>query len=231
MIQKILWDSDLFSLNVGFLDSSKKNDLTQVELSEYNLLYVFSDKKNDSIVLKEFIKSYSEEKVIFQKELREVIFDSQDNVIELSESYNLKELYKLAYISGEFSRFKMDPNFSISQFQNLYKLWIDNSINKKIADMFFVYQNEYNRVLGLITLKINIEQKIATVGLLGVLDDAQGRGIGTSLLTKVEQEAIKHDIKILRIPTQRHNVKACSFYLRNKYEIYESNFIEHFWRI
>ena len=136
-------------------------------------------------------------------------------------------MYNLAFESGKYSRFKKDKKFSNQQFENLYIKWIDNSLDFNFADDILIYVEE-NKIVGFISYKIKNEE--ATIGLVAVLPNHQGKGIGKYLLQVVENELIKNDIKALNIPTQKENKEACSFYEKLEYKIKESITIKHFWR-
>jgi dTDP-4-amino-4,6-dideoxy-D-galactose acyltransferase len=134
----------------------------------------------------------------------------------------------LAFESGKFSRFKLDNNFKQHEFEALYKTWVDNSFSKEFADAILVCK-EKNIILGFITYKI-IEDN-AIIGLLGVCDKHQGKGIGRALLVEVENELSNKQIKELRIPTQLQNKQACGFYTKLGYNIIEKTIVKHYWRI
>ncbi len=133
----------------------------------------------------------------------------------------------MSFESGKYSRFKKDKKFSIKQFENLYKKWIDNSIDFGFADDILVYVEE-NKIIGFISYKIKNNE--ATIGLVAILPNHQGKGIGKKLLQVVENELIKNNIIILKIPTQKENLEACSFYEKRGYKIKQSIIIKHFWR-
>ena len=136
-------------------------------------------------------------------------------------------IYKLSFESGKFSRFNLDPNFENDKFQELYRLWIDNSISNIFADDLLVYLDQ-NEIIGFITYKT--QDNIATIGLVAVSQNCQGKGIGSQLLKAVEHKLTNHSIKTLLIPTQQINEIACNFYKKQGYRIEETLFIKHYWK-
>lgn len=226
MIKKCVWDSNFFGWAVGeyLIDADLNfNDDT----SEFDLLYVKSTKPFDK-QLSHFELSFSETKVVFQKQLTQSDFFSFKELKSVDENYAfIEDLYTLAYESGKHSRFKKDPKFGISYFKLLYRQWIDNSLNRKFADAFYVYEKDA-KPIAIITYKV--AENFATIGLIAVLSDYQGQGIGKKLIAHVEHNLYYMGITDLRIPTQLENVSACSFYEKMGYSITEKNHIKHYWK-
>jgi ribosomal protein S18 acetylase RimI-like enzyme len=225
MINKLDWDSTFFGLNIAeyFIDSQSILDIQD----KYDLIYVLCDTDED-IILKGYSESYKENKIIYFKKLFNLNELDKKEVISFSKTnFSRDELYNLAFESGKYSRFKKDKKFSNQQFENLYIKWIDNSLDFHFADDILIYVEE-NKIVGFISYKIKNEE--ATIGLVAVLPNHQGKGIGKYLLQVIENELIKNDIKVLSIPTQKENKEACSFYEKSGYKIKESIIIKHFWR-
>lgn len=221
--KRLDWDSDFFNLEVGELIIDTSDDF---ELGNFDLLYVKSNKK-ESIELNGFEKTHCETKVVFYKNL----FDFQpisNQVVELSEiNYSLNELNLLAFESGNHSRFKQDNKIDNRKFEELYELWVKNSINKSFADEVFIYLHE-TIIAGFVTFKVVGDY--AVIGLIAVSKAFQGKGIGKELLFKVENELLIKGINELRIPTQEENHQACGFYEKLGYKKFETINISHYWR-
>ena len=224
MINKLEWDSDFFGIKVGELVMN--SDLIIDEPLDYDLIYVKSNSEFD-LSIKNYTKNFSETKIVFSKELKE-LQPTNSEIKSISEiDYDINELYELAFESGKYSRFKLDKKIGEENFKKLYKTWIDNSLNYKFAtDVLLIKIN--TKVAGFVTYKINSE--IATIGLIAVSLDHQGQGIGKNLLQEVENRLFSNDINQLNIPTQLENDGACSFYKKNNYKIIESTIIKHFWK-
>lgn len=224
MLKKLEWDSAFFNLNVGELTHDSFS--TRIDVSGFDLLYVLS-KEATTCNIPSFTKTFSEKKVKFSKELQQLEAPSSAICSIFDCSYTLEDLYKLAYESGKQSRFLLDTKFTEAKFKELYRLWIDNSLNKQFADDILVYR-ENNSILGMVTYK-QIEEK-ATVGLIAVGPEAQGKGIGRKLLCTLESVLFEKKCKELIIPTQMTNTQACNFYTKQGYKIIEQTTITHFWK-
>lgn len=224
MINQLDWDSKFFELQIAecFIDNQS---VINVEKT-YDLIYVFSNSDKD-INLPGYSESYKENKIVYIKDLDKNQLDCENILSFSSTNFSREQLYKLSFESGKYSRFKKDKKFSIQQFENLYKRWIDNSLDFGFSDDILVYVEE-KKIIGFISYKIKNNE--ATIGLVAVLPNYQGKGIGKKLLQFVENELIKNDIKVLNIPTQKENLEACSFYEKRGYKVKQSIIIKHFWR-
>jgi dTDP-4-amino-4,6-dideoxy-D-galactose acyltransferase len=222
-IKRLDWDSDFFELEVGELITNSSNLVVN---SDFDLIYVKSDIKTD-VEIPGFEKSFTENKVVYQKNLEQVN-DSNSAIKEISEiKYSVEELYELAFESGKHSRFKLDKKIDNLKFEELYQIWIENSLNRKFADGFLVYLEE-NKIIGFVTYKIN--DNFATIGLIAVSQNHQGKGIGKQLINKVENDLVNKKINELRIPTQEENFQACGFYEKLGYQTHEKITLSHYWK-
>lgn len=224
MINQLDWDSNFFELQIAECVIDNQS-VINVEKT-YDLIYVFCNSDKE-INLSGYSESYKENKIVYIKDLVKNQLDSENILSFSSTNFSREQLYELSFESGKYSRFKKDKKFSIQQFENLYKRWIDNSLDFGFSDDILVYVEE-KKIIGFISYKIKKNE--ATIGLVAVLPNHQGKGIGKKLLQFVENELIKNDIKILNIPTQKENFEACSFYEKQGYKVKQSIIIKHFWR-
>jgi dTDP-4-amino-4,6-dideoxy-D-galactose acyltransferase len=220
------WDSLFFNKKVGEIEFDNINQSFE-ELTQFDLIY--SKQKQEAIFeINDFEHTYTETKVIFSKNINKSNNPVNSAISSvLNTDINKDQIYKLAFESGKFSRFKLDNKFEQDEFEKLYKIWIDNSLANKIADDVLIYK-QGDTVLGLITYKIS--DHYATIGLLATDPEIQGKGIGTILVKAVEDRLANAMISELRIPTQLQNEKACSFYTKLGYTIKEKIIIKHYWR-
>lgn len=223
-IKKLDWDSNFFGLKIG--EASYEILIGFDKILDFDLLYISSLSDFD-FKLENYEKTFSEAKVSFVKkisnknelDLKIVSFDESNTDIET--------LYNLAFESGKNSRFLLDTSFKLNDFHRLYKIWIDNSISKKIADDVLIYQ-ENNNIIGFVTYKI--KDKNATIGLIAVDSNFQGKGIGRKLINHLESVLHQKSIDSLTIPTQLTNIQACNFYKKQGYSIEEVKYIKHYWK-
>ena len=139
MINQLDWDSNFFELQIAecFIDNQS---VINVEKT-YDLIYVFCNSDKD-INLPGYSESYKENKIVYIKDLVKNQLDSENILSFSSTNFSREQLYELSFESGKYSRFKKDKKFSIQQFENLYKRWIDNSLDFGFSDDILVYVEE-----------------------------------------------------------------------------------------
>ena len=223
MIKHLPWDSDFFEIKIASVDAS--HEVADIDLQEFDMIYSFHS--DEDRVYQNFQPSYREHKIIFEKQLQDSA-DTEADIRSADENFKgVSTLQELAYESGKHSRFKLDGNFAERQFKNLYNLWITNSLNRQFADdVLVIYSHE--KIAGFVTYKIN--QDIATIGLIAVLPEFQGQGLGSKLLQRVEFTLFQKNILTLQIPTQQDNLDACGFYTKKGYSILSITPITHYWK-
>ena len=230
-IQYLAWDSDFFKIKTGRIWIANSDHLAfllkEAKNTNYQLIYVFGNKDffvgND--ILMQFNGKLVDKKVLFEKEVEN---KKQFTVVvsEYTHDELIAELAELAYISGEFSRFKLDKNFQKDDFYRMYTIWIDHSVKRKIADNVFVVK-ENGKIKGMVTLKN--EDKIGQIGLIAVAPDTQGKGYGKALISACEKELHKKGIVKMNVTTQLDNIQACQFYGKCGFHIKDITNIYHFW--
>lgn len=136
-----------------------------------------------------------------------------------------EDLIKLSFEAGKYSRFKTDENLT-GKFEELYRLWMEKSLNGSLADTVFIYRHGAS-IKGMITCKL--EGGIGTVGLIAVNQDSQGKGIGKDLIAAAEDYFIFNQAFEARVVTQKDNHQACRFYEKSGYEILSVQPVYHVW--
>lgn len=230
-IQPLYWDSDFFNLRIGtvFIESPYDSTIL-IEQTEhlrnlYDLIYVFSAEKIASTTEFNKVMALVDEKTIYEKDV--ISSEICEDVKLYSDFKPNKELYKLALISGTYSRFNLDKNFPENSFEKLYRKWIEESVNGTLANAVFVHAAN-DMIDGMITVKWDDE--CANIGLVAVDSDVQGRGIGSMLLQYLHTY-LKHNttVKKISVATQWRNIKARNWYEKNGFKIRSIIYIYHWW--
>ena len=224
-IKYLQWDSDFFNKKIGELSPNEAIKVPFNLTQDYDLIII---KKNQdfSCEIDGYEKTFEETKVLFEKKLT---FDNINEIVIEDTDFQNKppeDFYDLAYESGKYSRFKLDLNLK-NKFQDIYKKWVDNSLNKTFAEKVFYIHSE-DTINGFVTLQR--DGNTAKIGLIAVNPNFQGKGIGTKLLQAAEYYAIKNNMDKMLIPTQKENILACNFYKKNGYSVKEETIIKHYWR-
>lgn len=226
-IKTLDWDSNFFGFKVGEI-----SDLSSapIVVEDKDIKFVQTKLEEDiELNITSFDKKYQEGKVVFAKALQEPHTIQQEVKDYDNAPLPQEAFYEIAYESGKYSRYKQDAFFGEEKFRHLYELWVENSINKSFATKIFYILSEEGVPKGFVTLKVS--QNEAYIGLIGILPQYQGEGLGSTLLKVCENYGIENGVKTLYIPTQLENIPACNFYKKMGYEKSETLYIKHYWRV
>jgi dTDP-4-amino-4,6-dideoxy-D-galactose acyltransferase len=223
MYRELSFDSEFFHKKVGELILDEQGISIPADV---DLLYVKS-KKDVLPELPGFHCSYGEKKVFYQKSLNDE-YPPVSEIRSIHEiDYQLEDLYSLAYESGKYSRFHLDPQFKQEDFKRLYRTWIDQSLNGTQAKDVLVYLLN-NKMAGFLTYQY--EEQQGELGLLAVAPEFQGMGIGRAFFHHIEGLFLRSGIDTITFPTQAINLPACRFYDQQGYQIIEVLYIKHYYR-
>lgn len=214
------WDSNFFNLRIGKLEIGKEDikELGKLKLyimNSFDLVYIYSKSKIAGITL------VDNKRIYICRDPKKVIEDKRVNDF----SGHPRDLYELAYQAGHKSRFKIDPNISEEDFNRLYNLWVDNSVNKSFADYIKVFV-ENGIILGFITAK-QFTDKIS-IGLIAVDKKSRSKGIGKKLISSIISIAAANKLPI-EVATQADNIVACQFYESMGFTLKDESYIYHLW--
>jgi dTDP-4-amino-4,6-dideoxy-D-galactose acyltransferase len=137
------------------------------------------------------------------------------------------QLESLAWQSGEYSRFRIDPRFDAGVFRQLYSHWLRNSLAGTIAQRVLVWYSAEGQELGLLTL--GEKKQRADIGLLAVDASARGQRIGQQLIVAAQAWAVNKGFTELQVVTQGYNLPACAFYTKCGFEPVHVEQIYHLW--
>lgn len=220
------WDSDFFKKKIFKIDLDKSHKKSHIDelLNSFtgDLLYLFSATELNAKFSDDFF--LADKKIIFHKQIYSNLATTPLPEI-ISVTNSSAKLFELAYLSGTFSRFKLDSRLA-SKFEELYAMWLNKSITKEIASEVLVYIVDDNEI-GFVTIK-KVEN-LAIIGLIAVESLFASKNIGTSLMLAVENWCINNDINEIEVATQLDNLKACNFYKKNGYSTKQINYVYHYY--
>lgn len=129
----------------------------------------------------------------------------------------LDDLKSLAREVFSLNRFYNDPIIPKDKANELYAVWMENSLKGKAADKVLVYMDK-GEVLGFLTL-----QKNGHIPLAGVSEKARGRGIAKKLITYSFDIFRNWGSSEVFIETQMGNIPALRAYLSCGFKIVDSH--------
>ena len=231
-IEKLNWDTEFFGYEIGkvtlkgFAIEQYEGFLEKATKSKMRLIYVFPLDRISVKTLLDCKIPLVDTKVTFEK-ADFISFKSVNNIKSYDSNEKFGSIQKLALLSGEYSRYRIDKNFSNNEYGRLYSEWIIRSINKEIASDVIIYKKG-DLIKGFVSYKMINNIKIV-VGLIAVDKTEHGQGIGKVLMQAVENIAFQQGIKKILVSTQFKNEQALRFYKSCGYKIIEQQEIFHLW--
>lgn len=232
------WDSNFFGFRVARilptrLDASHlESILNELRREKVMLAYWASDRDSpESEVAGNSLGGFlADRKTTYLFDLGTLNEDPKggmQSVVEYGEATATEELEQLAIQSGEYSRFKVDPKIPTERFEEMYRLWIRQSVSERLADAVMVIQGSGDKVIGLVTLG-QISGR-GDIGLIAVDLDSRGHGYGRVLVNSSLRFFLAEGYKYSQVVTQRDNVPACSLYESIGYTVEKCENLFHFW--
>jgi len=234
MIKPLDWDSNFFGINTGRLDAVNKPDEDIRKIPEvakgsgFRLIYIFAPHDNEKLS-GEILKTgavLADEKVTFSMNVAEFAPSISENVVSCLGSEMDDELESLAIESGKYSRFQTDERIPRKKFEDLYRLWMKNSLSGNFAKQVYAYEEEGKR-LGMVS--IDIRQGEGWIGIIAVNENYRGRSIGKLLIHKVIQFCRENKVNVLNVQTQLANQVSCAFYEKTGFSVKNIEDVYHLW--
>jgi dTDP-4-amino-4,6-dideoxy-D-galactose acyltransferase len=223
-IDPLEWDSGFFGMRIGKLPLPPGAEVTELEkaISAYNgeVVYIFSPAP---VVTQVNGMKLVDRKVVYTKPVS-ATGKNDPHVRPIAGTD--ENLEKLAILSGQYSRFLLDPVFA-PHFERMYTIWLTRSVNREIAGEVYGYYEE-DVLKGFVT--VGGRSPIAVIGLIAVDEGYQGRGAGRKLVEAVENWCAEKGYATLDVATQLDNVQACRFYERYGFAVREITYIYHYHR-
>lgn len=224
-ITKLNWDSDFFGFEVGKNIILNPNDIDLTITQPFVLTYLFStevlvDLKDKLVDIKcEYVKLLSDESK-----------DSMCTIEEFSATkYTFDEVKELVFLSGKYSRFRIDKNFEVGVFEKLYAIWFNKSLYNSTLDKCKVYIiTEKETIAGFVTLDFE-DDDYARIGLIATNNQFQGKGYASNLIELCEKECSTRKIRYLKVATQGMNDAANKLYQKNNFKLQSKTYIYHHW--
>ena len=228
-IRKLEWDSEFFGLQIGRVDLQTLDDAVDLALMhydlkyQYDLLYVFS---KEGLSFDAIGAELVDEKILYSKpcEPRE----QYNDISFYKQEVPSEDLYRLALVSGGYSRFKLDDRLPKGSYERLYTRWIENACPKEGTNQqILTFLDAQNVAKGMIT--IDHLGELGHIGLVAVDTDCQHQGIGGKIMSTLDGYLYGLGVKTLEVPTQKANKDACRWYEKNGFKVKSVTPIYHWW--
>lgn len=136
----------------------------------------------------------------------------------------------LSMIDGLFvhTRFFNDPHFTFEQCNQLYRLWLKQSIEENYSDRVFVFRKDM-LAQGFLICNLRETEKIGNMTLLGVAKSGRGNDLGTSLVSAGLDYFVQENIHMTDIVTQGRNIVTQRIFQKFGYRTSEISLWYHKW--
>jgi GNAT superfamily N-acetyltransferase len=236
MIKELTWDSELLKRKIGMLSIDIINlsplgkalkqagkegfqyilcritsqDTKVIRALESEGFYLTDIGVTFGINTAEFL-ARNKQRVLVKPPLPLLIKEGISQISDLITSATLKDVPDLKKLIPSLfpeSRFYHDPFFSRKEADNLYRAWIENSVNGREADIVF-----YIPRTGFITCK-KTGKHSGKIVLIGIRKSGRGKGCGSALLFRAMEWFAGQGIDFVTVRTQLKNLQGINFYLR-----------------
>lgn len=236
-LEELVWDSELLGFSVGRISSIMDRDevlqlLSIARRRKMRLVYWSTPSETLTPAIRdEFRTSLIVEQVTFRK-----LISDQNTATTSMTGFSLSqffeprhspELLELAMQAGHLSRFRLDTKFSNEVFQRLYRIWIERSCTREIANTVVVIRDSSETIAGMITL--TVKEKCCSIGLVAVGPSFRRRGLGGALMRNAELFAREHECSEISVVTQLQNYDAIRLYEASGFAASERVTWFHFW--
>lgn len=234
MIRPLEWDSNFFGIRTAKLDATNlsetgmRSQLESITKCGFELIYVFTPHNHEG--LKQQILTaggkLTDEKVTYFTNVTEMTPIHSGFIRSCLGNKMDTELEMLAIESGKYSRFKLDEQIPRKKFEDLYRLWMENSLNASFAEEVFVFEDE-GKKLGMVS--VDIRQNEGWIGIIAVNDAYRGKSIGKMLMHAAIGFCKDNKVKILNVQTQMANKVSCTFYEKIGFRVKGVEDVYHIW--
>ncbi|SJZ63069.1 dTDP-4-amino-4,6-dideoxy-D-galactose acyltransferase [Chitinophaga eiseniae] len=225
--ERLSWDSDFFGFEVYRIQHGHA-DVAQCLSAlkgKARLVYLAAGVETPTTLLEAYNGRLVDIKTTFEKNV-----EGPGPLSPFISSYTTdppeETLIRLGIESGVYSRFKVDDHFEEDQYKELYRLWVINSANRKIAREVLVYRRQ-EQLSGLITL--GEKGGKGDIGLVAVDPASRGKGVGMALMAAAEAWSRQQGYHQLQVVTQGANTPACNLYQKCGFHIARIEYFYHFW--
>lgn len=229
------WDTNFFKKKIGRIENSiyNQHDLAsinraltkqEVDLAYYSSTNPLSNELHDT---DSYSINFVDRKTTYNKVINKNA-SFNEAISEYQCDHPAQKLIDLSVESGTYSRFKVDTKIDNSKFEELYSLWIINSVNRQLAKSVLVYYID-EIIAGFVTLGEKNEK--ADIGIIAVDAQFRGKGIGKSLMLSAERRFADNTANTeIQVVTQGENIPACKLYESCGYEVNKVEYFYHLWK-
>jgi ribosomal protein S18 acetylase RimI-like enzyme len=234
-IEWLEWDSNFFGLRIGkkvikdFEHDFNPDGFHEEAKRNYDLVYIMSFNK---LISPEKFHSIDIELIDIQIEMSMPFKPLQGhdfNILSSPTDQELIECYRIAEEVSSVSRFSKEPLIGISKAKSLYRAWVDNAIEKKIADGILIHKsNEF--IKGIHIVKTDLTKNAGYCSMIGVKKEDAHKGIGKALWEQARRYwTAQKNIEKCHVVFSLTNIQSMQFHINIGFNsIEEIRYIYHY---
>jgi dTDP-4-amino-4,6-dideoxy-D-galactose acyltransferase len=229
------WDSQFFGLRIARLNlprleaSSTLRALSWCQENAIDCLYFLADAEDAETI------RLAQENNFLQTDVRitlERALNRDDRIlrefpagVRVGDKSDLTVLREIARTGHQASRFYFDPHFERSQCGLLYQTWLERSFEGFAQAVLVAEVN--GEPVGYATC--HLRDRESQIGLFGIRNNLQGKGIGKTLLRGFLAWSAKQGAERATVVTQGRNVRAQRLYQRSGFVTFSLQLWYHCW--
>lgn len=231
LLNKCQWDTLRLGAKVGRIDytsSLSRESLEKLspELAGYQLIYLFSDEYlGDVVNLGEFSGKECGGRASLEINTSH---DKRPLPTKGLEVFTLTELTSEAIdilvLSGEYSRFSIDPEMPRFFMPMMYKEWGEGVLADENGEVVAI-KDARGQINGIYCIKHGSSE--SSIELIAIKESCRGQGLGKLLIQSAIQKAMERRIYKIRVNTQRINIPALSLYISCGFHLVQEQYIYH----
>lgn len=229
------WDSEFFQKRIGRVNSSNLNeneaecvDAWAVDQHIDCVYYLAEGRHPASAIAAENHGFHLVDlRVTYQIDLINTTIELQTRPIRQANAIDLPIIKKMAGEFHDISRFFADEHFERSLCRKLYELWIERDFTE--SNRYLWVSEDQGQLTGYTSACIDLSEKTAEIGLVGVNPIWRGKGIGWNLQLGVLKQLKSLGVDHVEVVTQGRNVSAQNLYCKSGYLLKSIDLWYHKW--
>lgn len=210
-IKPLAWESQFFGLDTAQLELDGETSLATAVKYPCGLLQIKVPAERtdviDSLNVHDFHLVEGEADLVLNIKRTE-----RQNGVRIARESQIPALRAAATLAFSQSRFRA-PWYAAEDSGRLYAQWIENAVHGTFDNQCLIASDEAGTLQGFVSLReVGGDVRI---GLLAVLPEAQGNGIGQRLMLAAADWGRVRRLAQLRVATQFSNLTAMRLYIRS----------------
>ena len=236
-LERLDWDSSFFGLSVGKLVIAASEEFDPDAFKDlaaaggYDLIYVFALQR--MLALEQTLPSkldLVDIQLTMSQSFQRERFNGLTYAIRKTLSADeLHQCYVIAEQTAKVSRFYREPLIGPDMTRQLYRQWVDNSLNTTFSDGLFLVK-ESDSVIGIHLVKTELDARVGRCSVIGVEASSKRLNVGRRLWDQAfGYWAAESNIESCKVPFSLQNTESLNFHLKVGFNrVEEIKYIYHF---